>query len=51
MADEQHEEPPRWQRAGRRFVLLGVLPALVLLAGRYTGYRLTELLRFKDLAS
>jgi hypothetical protein len=30
--------------------LLLVILALVLLAGRYTGYRLTELRRFKDLA-
>lgn len=31
--------------------LLLVVLALVVLAGRYTGYRLTELRRFKDLAS
>lgn len=26
-------QPPRWQRLGRRFVLLGVLPLIVILAG------------------
>jgi hypothetical protein len=31
--------------------LLLVILALVLLAGRYTGYRLTELRRFKELAA
>lgn len=33
MAERLSDEVPRWQRAGRRFVLLGVLPALALLAG------------------
>ncbi len=32
MADSKADEAPRWQRAGRRFLLLVVLPAAVLLA-------------------
>jgi len=31
--------------------LLLVILALVILAGRYTGYRLTELRRFKELSA
>ena len=33
MAELEPGETPRWRRAGRRFLLLGVLPALALLAG------------------
>lgn len=33
MADPLPEEAPRWRRAGRRFVLLGLLPGLAVLAG------------------
>ncbi len=33
MDEPQPEAPSRWQQAGRRFLLLGVLPAAVLLVG------------------
>ena len=33
MAEQSQDEVPRWRRLGRRFVLLGVLPALAVLVG------------------